>query len=91
MPMYKAYFGILIFKRVLGSSKILKINSIKNFWLYSIYTMLLCLTLYFYTQINIYLIHANTHTRAHTHTHTPEMDPGFLDGSRISGGGAVNL
>ena len=90
MPMYKAYFGILIFKRVLGSLKVLKFNSIKNFWLYSIYIQCyFCLTLYFYTQVNIYLIHANTHTR--THTHTPEMDPGFLDGSRISGGGAVNF
>ena len=45
MPMYKVpycikdliFFGILIFERIMGSSKVSKINSIENFWLYVIF------------------------------------------------------
>ena len=38
MPMDKAHFRILIFERLIGSSRFLKINSIENFLLYgSIY------------------------------------------------------
>ena len=34
MPMYKVYFRILIFKRVIGSVKVGKIKFIENFQLY---------------------------------------------------------
>ena len=37
MPMYKAHFGILIFKRVTGSLKFSKINFIKGYiWYFKI-------------------------------------------------------